>query len=372
MDRVAQQRTALRWVLIFISWSLIAIFFAGRSVVAYLSRGLPAQLLNYVVISELVYWCIWAPLLPLIFWFARRFPIRRKYWLRGGLLVVVFGLLITLFQVSLEVVINLKIVPALLNIPPAIIDKFGGIKGIALITSFTSIIVYLFVIASYYTFDFYQRYRARDTKATQLEGMLAKAELQNLKMQLHPHFLFNTLHTISVLITKDPEAANQVLIRLSDLLRMVLENIGTQEVKLREELEFLSGYLEIEQIRFRDRLKVSLRIEPDILDARVPSFILQPLVENAVRHGISQLLGSGVIEISGRREDAMIRLEIKDNGSGLEADNENPIKEGIGLSTTRARLFQLYGADQLFEVCDGPGGGVLATIILPYRVTGEQ
>src|SRR5262249_32977164 len=160
-------------------------------------------------------------------------------------------------------------------------------------------------------------------KASQLEARLAQAQLQALKSQLHPHFFFNTLHAISSLMRKDIEAADRMLTRLSDLLRLTLENVGAQETTLRQELDFLEGYLEIEQTRCRDRLQVKIEIEPETLDARVPNLILQPLVENAVRHGVAPRAAPGRIEISARRVGGKLEMQVRDNGAGLPTNNRN-------------------------------------------------
>lgn len=279
-----------------------------------------------------------------------------------------FGLFITFFQLSLEIVINLTIIPSLFQIPAEVVERVGSIQRIVLFESFTGLLTYVVLIGSYYAYDYYQKYQARDTRAKQLEGMLAQAELQNLKMQLQPHFLFNTLHTISILMNKDTESANRMLIQLSDLLRMTLENVSKQEVPLKEELEFLRGYLEIEQTRFRERLQVNIRVDPEIIDAYVPSFILQPLVENAIRHGVVRLQTPGFVEITGRRFNGMVLLEVKDNGSGIILNEEGVMNEGIGLSTIRERLVQLYGEEQQLQVQNIPNdGGVSATVLLPLR-----
>src|SRR5262249_2873049 len=153
-----------------------------------------------------------------------------------------------------------------------------------------------------YALDYYQKFQERELKAAQLEGRLAQAELQNLKAQLQPHFLFNTLHAISVLMQENVQAANRMLVRLSELLRMALDTAGAQEVTLKQEVEFAQRYLEIEQTRFQDRLSVKIDVDPSALDARAPSLLLQPLVENAVRHGIARRAGAGLLEIIARRE----------------------------------------------------------------------
>src|SRR4029079_2186861 len=178
--------------------------------------------------------------------------------------------------------------------------------------------------------------------------------LQALKMQLHPHFLFNTLNSISALLDEDVDAADQMLARLGDLLRMTLENSGAQEITLQEELEFLRCYLEIEQVRFNDRLTVDMKIEPATLDAQVPNLILQPIVENAIKHGIVSRIAPGRIEISAIRYGGSLKLQVRDNGPGLHPGEASSgrVKEGLGLANTRARLEQRYRHDHRFEMCD--------------------
>ena len=204
-------------------------------------------------------------------------------------------------------------------------------------------------------------------RALELEGLLTRAELQNLKMQLHPHFLFNTLHTISVLMMRNVTAANRMLIRLSDLLRITLDNAGAQEVTLKQELDFLNGYLEIEQTRFHDRLTVNRDIDPATLDVMVPNLLLQPLVENAIRHGISTRADAGLIEIRSRREADRLVIEISDNGQGLPGN----VKKGVGLANTEARLEQLYGNSHSFALLPAPSGGLLVRIVIPIHEDSE-
>jgi two-component system LytT family sensor kinase len=183
-----------------------------------------------------------------------------------------------------------------------------------------------------------------------------------LKMQLHPHFLFNTLHAISALMHKDVELADRMIARLGELLRSTLEHVGTQEVALRDELEFIKPYLEIEQARLGPRLTVQLDIDPEAMDANVPNLILQPLVENAIRHGIAPRAGAGHIEIHARRENGRVRLQVCDNGRGLATN----YTEGVGVGNTRARLRQLYGEEHQFVMCNRPDGGLEVTVALPF------
>ena len=214
--------------------------------------------------------------------------------------------------------------------------------------------------------DYYRKYRERELRASQLETRLAEAQLQVLKMQLHLHFLFNTLHAISTLMHRDVEAAERMLTRLSDLLRHSFESVGVQEVSLKQELEFLDRYVEIEKVRFGDRLAVEISVDPELLDARVPNLILQPLVENAIRHGIASRAAGGRIEIEVRRDNGMLDLEIRDNGPGLPAgDDGSEGIGGIGLANTRARLKQLYGARHRFELSEAAGGGLAVNLTIP-------
>ncbi len=213
---------------------------------------------------------------------------------------------------------------------------------------------------------YYRESQARALRTAQLQTALVEARLTALQQQLHPHFLFNTLHSISALMHKDLAAADRMLVRLSDLLRLTLEHLGQPEVPLAAELGALSTYLEIEQTRFADRLDVRFDVHPDTLDTRVPSLLLQPLVENAIKHGIARKAGPGHIAISARRDGDMLRLEVRDDGVGLTGDALTALQKGIGLSTTRARLQHLFGADFRFEFHRLPQG-LAVVVALPWR-----
>ena len=186
-------------------------------------------------------------------------------------------------------------------------------------------------------------------------------------MQLNTHFLFNTLHVISALIHENPEDADRIVARLSELLRVSLEQSDTQEVPLRQELSFLERYLEIEQVRFQDRLAVELDIESGLDDILVPSLILQPLVENAIRHGIAPREDMGRLKIAARRLNGMLELKVGDNGPGLPETEVASHPEGVGLSNTRSRLSHLYGANHQFQLTPAPGGGLEVTLLIPCR-----
>jgi len=228
-----------------------------------------------------------------------------------------------------------------------------------------NLLFYWVVVAVSQAFDYYRKYRERELRAVELEKRLAQAKLQALQMQLNPHFLFNSLHSISALIHQNADAADRMIVRLSDLLRAALESSDTQEVSLQEELGILQRYLEIEKIRFGDRLTVKTEVGPDALDAQVPNLILQPLVENAIRHGIEPRAKPGCIELRAHREAGVLTLEVCDNGAGLP--DQAPSAEGVGLSNTRARLQTLYGEAHGFELRAAPEGGLLVRLTIPYR-----
>jgi hypothetical protein len=215
----------------------------------------------------------------------------------------------------------------------------------------------------------YRRDRDRALVASRLESRLAQAQLQVLKMQLQPHFLFNTLNGISVLIHEDPVRASTTIARLSEFLRLTLENSGLQEVPLRKELEFLDRYLQIELVRFGDRLSVDMDVPPELREALVPNLILQPLVENAIRHGVSKRRGAARIHIRAQRENGRLAVHVTDNGAGLNGAASGPLREGVGLGNTRARLHQLYGDDCVLELQGLPEGGVDVSFGIPFHLS---
>jgi LytS/YehU family sensor histidine kinase len=230
------------------------------------------------------------------------------------------------------------------------------------------------LVAIAHVWMYYERARDREVKTSQLESQLARTQLEMLKLQLQPHFLFNTLNAISALMHQNVYAAQDMLSRLSDLLRLSLDNVAVQEVTLKSEVEFVRGYLHIEQVRFQDRLSVTIDIDPETLDAMVPNMLLQPLVENSIRHGIARKSGPGSISIESKRSDGLIRITVRDNGPGFPAitngngnGNGKP-KGGLGLGNTRARLRQLYGDAQRLEVCNAPDGGAIVTLEVPERI----
>ena len=211
--------------------------------------------------------------------------------------------------------------------------------------------------------------QARDRE--QLEARLERAQLQTLKLQLQPHFLFNTLNTITALIGVDPRVAERMVSGLSELLRLSLRNASEQEVPLSREIELLEHYVDIQQIRFRDRLTVTLEVEPDALQALVPNFILQPLVENAIRHGIGPRAAPGHVDVRAYRENGSLHLRVADDGVGERVRPFESTREGIGLGNTKARLEHLYGSAHAFSARGGTTGGFVVDIVIPFRARAD-
>ena len=228
------------------------------------------------------------------------------------------------------------------------------------------LLMYWFVVVCHEGWHYYQSFRERELHAAELQHELVEAKLSALRMQLNPHFLFNTLHAVSALIHENPDAADRVLVRLSELLRLTLDQSRPEEVALCEEMAFLEGYLEIEQARFSDRLKIEKNVSPETSEALVPFLILQPLVENALRHGIEPSEKTGRLTIRASRSNGTLQLSVTDNGAGLDGGTANPGK-GIGLSNTRSRLRHLYGEDCSLELVPAQGGGLEARINLPFK-----
>jgi signal transduction histidine kinase len=345
--------------LVIVGWTLFAFFFTSQLVVNRVALGRAVNF-GYVLIFWLICAGLWFAATPLVVWLARRFPFDRLHWLRTSLVHLVAGSILSLGLLTLYLVILF-----LTGLKTGENPFLPELRNLLANSFHTEVLTYWIVVGLSNAFDYYHKYRERELRAAQLETKLAQAQLDALKMQLHPHFLFNTLNSISVLMSDDVPAARRMLIRLSDLLRTSLERNGEQEVTLREELEFLRNYLEIEQTRFQDRLSVNMEIDPSALDAQVPNLILQPLVENAIRHGIAPQARPGVVEIQARRENGMVRMRVRDNGAGLK-QKSTPLN-GIGLGNTRARLEQLYNSHHRFEMREPPDGGFAVTIAIPFR-----
>jgi two-component system, LytTR family, sensor kinase len=350
----------VEWAVIFALWSLFATFMTLQAHYNQQIVGWPITW-AHAFRAEFAYAYVWALLTPLILWLARRFRVDRRGWYRVALVHAFACLIIAGVQKTVYV---LLVPPMRIEYQPH--DLAGFTRSIILTMDY-GVMLYGIVLLIHYTLEYYARYQEGRVRASQLETRLVESQLQALKMQLHPHFLFNTLHSISSLVQEDPEAAEAMIARLSELLRLSLENTGAQEVPLSKELEFVERYLEIEQIRFEDRLHVRFDIDPQTLDAHVPNLILQPLVENAIHHGIGAGRG-GQIEIRSSVAEGKLHLQVMDDGIGLRGDAAPPrLGSGVGLTNTRARLEAIYGKEHNFVLRDASKGGVEAAITIPFQ-----
>jgi anti-sigma regulatory factor (Ser/Thr protein kinase) len=375
VTRAAAPRRLMRWVVIVGFWTFFGALNGSQLYLGIRSEGGATNAgLGRVFAWQMLGWLPWAFLTPAVLWLGRRFPLERPGLALALTVHAAACALIYVIHSAVFTVANILLSPFETR-PRPFMEMFSG----RLMSQFhIDLLIYGAVLGTSYAVGYYARFREREVRATQLEARLAQAELQALKMQLHPHFLFNTLNGIAGLVRdRKNSAAVEMIAGLSDLLRYTLDGAGRQEVTLREELEFLELYLGIQQKRFPDRLRVEMSVEPGALEALVPNLILQPLVENAIRHGVSRRAAAGTVGVAAAREGGRLRIRVYDDGPGLRRDlngnantheaHEGSSSGGIGLSNTRARLRQLYGDAQSFEVSDRAAGGVEASLSLPFR-----
>jgi len=251
--------------------------------------------------------------------------------------------------------------------PPGMPGSWTRFLHFATMRAQSTIPIYWAIVCVTWVISYYQQLRERERRTLELEARLTRANLQTLKTQLQPHFLFNTLNAISSLVRRKPEAAEDMIGSLSDFLRMNLAAAHQHEVPLRREIEFLDLYLEIQQTRFGERLRIQKDMDPAALDVAVPTLILQPLVENSVRHGIESRETGGTILIRAMHHENSLRLEVRDDGEGLKGGQLTAIREGVGLSNTKARLQELYGDAHRFQITPNADGGLTVTVELPWH-----
>jgi hypothetical protein len=354
VDRPIIAKKRFRWPVFILFWTAIALSFAINS---HFAQKFPWR---EAILGSLGDWYSRALLALPILWLARRFQFHQRDWLATGLLHLFASIFFAGFWIILRAAIA-QIEFHIYGYPP----NFSGVFVDLFTRSFhLNLWIYWVILAVSHAVDYYRKLSERELKNAELERSLTAAKLQALQSQLNPHFLFNTLHTISALMHIDVEKADRMVAKLSDLLRYALDNTDEHVIPLREEINFLNRYLEIEQTRFGDRLTVTMDIPDELLDCQVPNLILQPIVENAIRHGIEPHAKRGIIHLSARSFSGELRLHVRDNGAGIRPDNK---REGIGTSNTRSRLQQLYGPKQSFTLQNLAEGGLLATITLPLR-----
>jgi signal transduction histidine kinase len=358
---VEEQRNRQLWLetaLIFAAWTVFGLITANQQYMRSEMLGQPMPW-RHALQGALFEEYLWALATLAIFWLARRFPLERGRMLRGIAVHLFAALVLSLGRVIVVVEVSRQV--EWLRERPYDRQFWGQFHEY--------ILFYALLLGIAHAVLYHGRFRERERAAERLAAGLAQARLQALKMQLQPHFLFNTLNAISALIPDEAKPARRMVARLGDLLRISLEHEDTQEVTLREELAFLQPYLEIEQARLEDRLTVVMEVAPETLDARVPHLLLQPLVENAIRHGIAPRIEPGRVEISATRgtDDRFLHLEVRDDGPGVDRDVQAGTRKGVGLANIQSRLEQLYGGEHRFEFENHPGGGAVVRISLPFR-----
>lgn len=368
-------RPAIVWAFSFGLWTFVALAYAITIYQLYRSTGGSMSFLSVLGLQSsqvLTY----IPLTPFVFAFANRYQVQRSNWAERSLVLLAGGLVFTVAQVALRGLTPYAFWdPRVKDWVSAVWDSQAHtfrIHWYVYRTLFLSSVVddvvttYLPIVLIAHVVSYYQRFRERELRTSQLQAQLVKARLQALKSQLQPHFLFNTLNSISALMLTDVEAADRMVTRLGDLLRISLETAGTQMTTLSRELEFVNCYVEIEKVRFEERLNVSIDVAPETLDASVPHLLLQPLVDNAIKHGISRLVAGGEIRISATADDADLHLEVRDNGPGVREVAPFP-SNGVGLRITRERLETIYGQHQSVELLTLPEGGAVARVSIPLH-----
>ena len=352
-------------VLFFMFWTLLGLAFAAQLFLSRSGIGSPVSW-EFAVGRALADWYVYGLLSLPALWLAKQFHIERSHWRRSVLVHLVASAAYSVLWMVLRSLIEgwqSRGEPGSLSFAVAFSHALFA-------TFFFNLLIYWAIISVAHTLAYYRKFAERELRTAELESSLTQARLQALQMQLNPHFLFNTLNSISSLMHLDVEAADRMIARLSELLRYALESTNSQEVPLSEELHFLDRYLEIQQRRFGERLTVQREIQPDTLTGLVPTLVLQPLVENSIRHGIEPRARPGQIVLRAQRRGNTLALEVSDNGVGLQGKQE--FNEGVGLSNTRARLEQLYGEAHRFEFSESPDGGLVVRVNIPWREAAPQ
>jgi signal transduction histidine kinase len=351
-----------RIALIFAGWALlglvltIELYFNGMA-----ANGMKFGFVD-LAISQFGRALMWAILVPAILRLRMKVPLRSGRWIGG----ISFHLLMSFLLMAGYYLGRLWLYSTFFHPKMGTVgfwsDALLGFYGHNLV----DMAYYWGVLAFGHGLEIYQKYKDQELKAAQLEARLVETELKALREQLRPHFLFNTLNTVAVLVREEKkDEAVALLAHLGALLRLSLDPERSHEIPLREEMAYLERYLEIQRARFTDRLTVAIDVEPEALSARIPNLLLQPIVENAILHGISPKAGPGRIEVTGRVADGRLHLEVRDDGPGLPCGAR--ARDGIGLSNTRERLAKIYGPGGNLTLTSAPGGGVAVHIVLPCR-----
>ena len=365
---------------VFAFWTMLAVLTAANRLADQREPALNVVSRTIPIALAFQQMYTWALLTPFVFWLAGRFSFDRSTAVKRIALLLAVGVVVafSVDRLNSSLIAAFHVRPRYANPAqpggPGTGGFFSILHGPMIVNHF---ILYIGVLSAGIARDYFFRYRSREretarlqSETAQLEAQLAEAKLAALNAQLNPHFLFNTLHAVSSLVERDPRGVRRMIARLSELLRYTLDGGHEPVVAVGQEIAFLERYLEIMQIRFDDRLEIDVQVGDDARDALVPSLILQPLVENAVKHGVEKVAGTGRIEITARRHDNRLVLSVGDNGPG-RTKSENGDERGVGLRNIRQRLEQLYGGAQSLTFLERPGGGTIARIEMPFQSRAE-
>ena len=346
-----------RWLLGFSIWTVLGLLSAVQTSIYFMRDGRPVPW-SGVVIDRLADWYTCALFTPLFFWLVRATPWDRSRWWR---------------PVGIQAVVALACVPIKYLMYAGIVEwlipeyRTTAVGRLIVGNFVTEFMAFAAMFAVIHAVELNRRAMENTARAARLEARLAEARLEALTAQLQPHFLFNTLHAISTLMHRDVEAADTMLARLGDLLRRTLDDRNRPEVPLAEELRLLDAYLDIARVRFEDRLTVDVSVATETNSALVPRFVLQPLVENALQHGIGSRRGRGRVTIQAKRDGERLHLSVADDGPGIAPQENGFPREGIGLTNTRERLRERYGPDHSLQLTQGESGGLLVAVDIPFR-----
>jgi two-component system LytT family sensor kinase len=345
------------------TWFGVAVFFSAENLLVGAARHRPIDW-QWDVYHELIYALTWAAFTPLVLSAGRRWPLGGGPWWRTVLPHLARMALLAPAQIVTTYTVHWLGLTLVGHQPRGTLWTFlVGLSGGIVWGTLTGFLYYWLILGVQAAFIYQRMYREQQVAAAELEGRLTEARLEALRLQLHPHFLFNTLNAISAFVGVDPERARRMIARLGELLRRTLDRGTAAELPLSQELDLLAPYLEIQRIRFGDRISIELEVNDGAGDGLIPTLMLQPLVENAVEHGVKRIRDAARVRLSAERAGDRLRLEIEDNGPGPAGGGG----EGVGLANTRARLAGLYADAARFEFKAVETGGTVVTIELPFK-----
>lgn len=353
--------------LIVLFWLFLLLTTIHKNYLYFVRQDLPVEI-DFILFESILIWGIAAVFAPFFLWLAKKIPIKASNVYRNVSIHMALSLIFILVYALIFDLIMFPSYDFLLDAEvnrQAVGQTFGELYLMALMgLGLVAPLWYWLIVGGCHFKKYYGAFKERKLKNMQMEAELSSIRLRVLKTQLHPHFLFNTLHNVNTLIHEDPSRAERILVLLKRFLNLSIQRVDDQKVLLKDEMEFTDIYLEIEQTRFSDRLTIEMDIDSSALDAKVPSLMLQPLVENAIRHGISKQIRPGIIKITATQADSYLILTVEDNGPGL--NKETMDTTGIGLKNIRQRLSQLYD-NPVFELDTSSLGGLKVMINIPLE-----